>query len=61
MPKAEESGKAIGNRLISIEDAVFEYGRMKDRIKDLLNKQDKDVRDTLWEAYCEKEIYYSRF
>lgn len=61
MPKAEDSGKAVGNRLMSIDDAVFEYGRMKDRIKDILTKQDKDVRDTLWEAYSEKEIYYSRF
>jgi hypothetical protein len=39
MPKADESGKFVGNRLISIEDAMFEYGRMKDRIKDILTKQ----------------------
>lgn len=61
MPKAEEPGKFVGNRLISMEDAMFEYGRMKDRIKDLLNKQEKEIRDTLWEVYSEKDIYYSRF
>jgi hypothetical protein len=39
MPKADESGKFVGNRLISIEDAVFEYGRMKDKIRDSFSKQ----------------------
>ena len=34
---------------------------MKDRIRDSFSKQDKDVRDTLWDIYSEKEIYYSRF
>lgn len=51
----------MGNRLISMEDAVFEYAKMKEKMKDLFNKKENQCTQTLWEIYQEKELYYSRF
>ena len=58
MPKAEETNKTISNRLFSIEDAVFEYGKIRD--KNLEGAGESGPPITLWEVYGDKEIYYNR-
>jgi hypothetical protein len=60
MPKAEEGVKVADNRLLSIEDALFEYARIRERVKER-GKVEKEPLQTLWEIYGEKELYYYRF
>ena len=60
MPKAEEGVKVADNRLLSIEDALFEYARIRERVKER-GKVEKEPLQTLWEIYAEKELYYYRF
>ena len=54
MPKNDDSTKIIGNRLLSIEDALFEHWKMKEHINDIYNKSEKECKNTLWEIYSEK-------
>ncbi len=61
MPRQEECTRAAGSRLQSMEDALYEHGKMKEKLRDSLTKQDKELRCTLWDLYGEKEPYYSRF
>jgi hypothetical protein len=61
MPKQEESTRAAGSRLQSMEDALYEHGKMKEKLRESLTKQDKELLCTLWDLYGEKEPYYSRF
>ena len=60
-PSAEHTDRRVGNRLISMEDAVFEYAKMKERMQNLFAKKDRESVHTLWELYNEQELYYSRF
>jgi hypothetical protein len=38
MPKPEEATKVVGHRLQSIEDAVFEHCKIKEKIKEIYSK-----------------------
>lgn len=50
MPKVEEGVKLAANRLFSIEDALFEYARIRERVKEG-GKVQREQLQTLWETY----------
>jgi len=40
---------------------MFEHGKMKEKIKELYVKSEKELSVTLWDVYQSRDTYYHRF
>lgn len=53
-PKHEEVRPSLANRLFTMEDALYEHGKMKEKRDESHENADKESTSTLWDLYSDK-------